>query len=80
MGQPARRVASLWSLALAGLVVTPAAAGLVSHSGLALPLVVSSVLLLALAVAVAALVPQVPAIASGGPVRRRLAHAHLRPR
>jgi hypothetical protein len=75
MGQPARRVFSLWSLALAGLVVTPAAAGLVSHSGLALPLVVSSVLLLALAVAVAALVPQVPAIASGGPVRRRLAES-----
>jgi hypothetical protein len=73
MGRRGRRVALLWSLALVGLVVTPAAAGLVGHPGVALPLVVSSVLLLALTVAVYALGPQIPAIASGGPVRRRLA-------
>jgi uncharacterized protein DUF6412 len=76
MGSPARRVASLWGLAVVGLVVASAAAGLVGDSGLAAPLVVSSVLLLALAVAVAARVQQVPAVASGGPVRRHAESPH----
>jgi hypothetical protein len=75
MGRPARRIASLSWLALVSLVVTSTAAGFVGHSGLALPLVLSSVLLLALAVAVSAHVPQVPAIASGGPARRRPAES-----
>lgn len=73
MGLAARRVASLWRLAVVGLVVASAIAGSVGDSGVALPLVVSSVLFLALAVAVAALVRHLPAIASSGPVRRRLA-------
>jgi hypothetical protein len=73
MGLPARRLASLWGLALAGLIVASTSAGLVGDSRLAVPLVVSSVLLVALAVALTALVPHGPAIASGGPVRRRVA-------
>jgi tellurite resistance protein TehA-like permease len=72
---PERRFASLWRLAFVGLVVASTAAGLVGHSGMALPLVVSSILLLALAVAVVALVQQAPAIASGGPARRRPAES-----
>lgn len=70
-----RRVADVWRVALIGLVVVAAGAGLGGDSGLAVPLLLSSALLVALAMVLSALAQRVPTIASGRWAPQRLAES-----